>query len=321
MARTLLPVSPSGEGQIADLTSASTFYEAVIVGAGPAGLAAATSLGRARRRVLVLDGGPPRNITSLAVHGFLTREQLPPSELLQLARAQLAGLTTVSLHGGRARAVRGDVGRFVVELETGRSIAAQRVLLCVGIEQELPDIPGCHELWGKHVFECPYCHGFEQRNRELGYLAPEPEALEFALLLRAWSPSVRVFTDGRFEPSIDARNRLSARGISIESRPLVKLSTGATGRLEHVELQDGSLVACQALFVRPRRRQMPLVTSLELDLDAHGNVEVNDGQETSRPGISAAGDLTSRVHLAVAAAAAGTIAGNTIVERLMLAAG
>jgi len=295
-------------------------YEVAIVGAGPAGLAAATSLGRARRRVLVIDGGPPRNGSSREVHGFLTRESLPPEELKQLARAQLAALSTVALHRGRVRAVRGDAGRFIVELETGPNVAAQRVLLCVGIEQELPDLPGCRELWGKCVFECPYCHGFEQRNRQLGYLAPEPSALDFALLLRAWSASVRVFTDARFNTPTDVRNRLSARGISIEDRPLRALRADETAELEHVELEDGSSIECRALFVRPRKRQTSLISDLGLDLDAHGNVEVDAGQETSRAGISAAGDLTTRVHLAVTAAAAGAIAGNTIVERLMLAA-
>jgi thioredoxin reductase len=193
------------------------------------------------------------------------------------------------------------------------------VLLCVGIEEQLPDIPGCRELWGRNVFECPYCHGFEQRNRAFGYLAPNADSLDFALLLRAWSSSIRVFTGARFEPSIEARSRLSTANIPIEGRPVRALHAGTRAELEHVELVDGSRITCHAFFVQPRQRQTPLVASLGLELDAQGNVQVNAGQETSRPGISAAGDLTARVHLAVTAAAAGAVAGNTIVERLMLA--
>lgn len=296
-------------------------YEVVVIGAGFAGLAAALSLGRGRRRVLVVDGGPPRNVSARALHGFPTREGLAPLELLQLARQELARYAGIDVVEDRVRAVRGDIDEFIVEREQGEEVGARRVLLCVGLEQQLPRLPGSQELWGKSVFLCPFCHGFEVRDRELGYLPSDANSLEFALLLLAWSRKVHVFTDGAFQLGSAERAQLEQRGIAIHEQKLAGVEASEGHELVAVRTAEGDAISCQALFVDPSQQQTRLVRDLQLTLDDHGSVLVDPRMETSRPGVSAAGDLATPVHLALTAAAAGTVAGNALVRSLMLGSG
>ena len=293
-------------------------YEVVVVGAGLAGLTAALSLARARRRVLVLDGGPPRNAPARALHGFPTRDGMSPIQLLDMARAELCAYPGVELREGRVSTLEGELGDFMIRLEGAETVQTRRVLLCVGLDDDVPALPGCRERWGKSVFICPYCHGFEVRDRELGFLTSDAKSLGFALLLLAWSAQVRVFTDASFELSAEERSQLEQRGVGVEERKLVGLQGGQQPEeLASVLTADGDAVPCQALFIHPPQRQTELVQSLGIELDPHGSVQVDASMETSRPGVSAAGDLVSSVHLALAAAASGAIAGNSLVKSLM----
>jgi len=293
-------------------------YEVVVVGAGLAGLTGALCLARARRRVLVVDGGPPRNAPARALHGFPTRDGSSPLELLRMARDELCRYPGTELREARVCSVDGECGNFVLALEGAEKVSASRVLLCVGLDDELPSLPGCRELWGKAVFVCPYCHGFEVRDRELGYLMTDPKSLEFSQLLLAWSAKVRVFTDANFELSSADRAKLEQRGVAIEERKLTGLQRGEPDELVAVRTEDGDSVPCQALFVHPPQQQTKLVQNLGLQLNEHGAVQVSAAMETSRPGVSAAGDLAASVHLALAAAASGAVAGNSLVRSLLL---
>lgn len=291
-------------------------YDVIVIGGGPAGFAAALTLGRARRKVLLLEAGPPRNAAAVEMHGFVTRDGVAPAEFRRLAREELAPYG-VEIRDARAERIEGEKGAFRVVLSSGE-VEARRVLLAVGMVDQFPAIPGYAQLWGESIFQCPYCHGFEVRDRAFGFLAPGPEWLEWALFLRSWSKDLIVFTDGRFEVPAESRARLDAAGISIEERKIERLVGGSDG-LEAVELADGAKVARDVLFSRPPQRPTELVAGAGIELNEGGFVKVSEKHETSRPGIYAAGDLTTPLQGAQVAAGAGTSAAWALNHELAIA--
>lgn len=295
-------------------------YDVAIVGGGPAGLSAALLLGRARKRVLLLDAGAPRNARAHEVHGFVTRDGIPPAEFRRIAHEQLMAYPSVVRAEQRVERIAGELDDFTLRLQEGGSVRARRILLALGMIDVLPELPGYRELWGRSLFQCPYCHGWEEREKAFGFLAPDSEKLEFAAFLLGWSADVVAFTDGRFEVPAAIRERLEMAGVRLEERPIRRLvSTGAAdARLEAVELEDGTQVAREVLFVRPPQRQTALVEALGLALDPNGFVQLDMRQETSRRGIFAAGDMTTQMQTAVTAAAAGYMAAAMVNHELTL---
>jgi thioredoxin reductase len=285
-------------------------YDVAIVGGGPAGLSAALILGRSRKRVLLLDAGTPRNARAHEVHGFVTRDGIPPAEFRRIAHEQLTAYPSVARSGQRVERITGELDAFQLHLQEGMSVRSRRIILALGMVDELPDMPGYRELWGHSIFQCPYCHGWEVQDQAFGFLAPGLDKLEFGAFLLNWSADVVAFTDGRFEVPTAMRERLEGMGLRIDERPIRRLvaTTGEDtphGRLEAVELADGTRVARDVLFARPPQHQTPLVESLGLALDPSGFVQVDGRLETSCRGIYAAGDLTTQMQTAMAAAAAG----------------
>jgi thioredoxin reductase len=281
--------------------------DVVIVGGGPAGLSAALVLSRARKKVLLCDAGAPRNAAAEGIHGFVTRDGTPPSEFRRLGREQLRPYGA-EYENTRILAVERLASGFRVSLERGRTLEARRVLLATGMVDEPLDLPGSQELWGKSIFQCPYCHGWEVRDQAFGLLAPAESFLDFALFLTGWSKDVMVFTNGAFAVPAEQRPRLEHAGVRLEERRIRQLHA-REGHLRSVELEDGTRVARQVLFARPPQRQTQLVQQLGLALDEQGFVRVDPHQETSIPGIHAAGDLTTLLQSAIIAAAAGAQAG------------
>ncbi len=285
-----------------------TTFDAVLVGGGPANLSAALALGRARRRGLLADAGPRRNAAATHVNNFLTRDGTPPDEMRRLGREQLQRYGSVEVRDEAVRAIGGERGAFEVEL-AGGSVTARRVLLGTGMIDELLPIEGFEERWGHAIYQCPYCHGWEVRDRPWGFLVSATNAshvVPFALKALQWTDSVTVFTHGAVEISDEDAGRLRGRGIRVETSPVRRLA-GAGRSLARVELEDGTELACEALFAHPPQRQVPLVAGLGLELDEHGYVRVDEMRcETSTPGIFAAGDLTTRMQGAILAAAHGT---------------
>jgi thioredoxin reductase len=290
-------------------------YDVVVIGGGAAGLSGALALSRARRSVLVVDAGAPRNAPAGHVHNYLAREGIPPGELLAIGRAEATGygaeIRTGSVTGLRAL----DGGGFEVRLGA-TVVEARRLLVATGLVDELPPVPGLAERWGRTVLHCPYCHGWEVRDQPIGILGTGPLAVHQALLWRQWSADVTLFRHTAPEPTADERTRLRARGIELETAPVVGVEGGAD-----VRLADGRLVPRQALVVAPgftARTDLlaPLgLAPVEMELDGTvlgTHLAVGPTGETTVPGVYAAGNVTDPRGQVLGSAAAGLLAGAAI---------
>jgi thioredoxin reductase len=285
--------------------SSEVLHDVVIAGGGPGGLAAALTLGRARKRVVLCDAGARRNAAAAHIHNFVTRDGTPPDEFRRIGRQQLATYPSVHVKDTGIESVSGSRGGFQVVTGAG-TVEARRLLLCTGmIDEQLP-LEGFGELWGSAIFQCPYCHGWEVQDRPWGYLASagdEQKLLPFSLMARGWTSSLVVFTGGAVDVSPASRATLEAAGIRLETSRIARL-VAMQQQLQAVELSDGRAVPCEVLFTHPPQRQVPLVQSLGVALDDHGFVTVDPMScETSVPGVYAAGDLTTMMQGAVLAAA------------------
>jgi thioredoxin reductase len=289
-------------------------FDVIIVGGGPAGLSAALALGRACKRVLLCDAGPRRNAAARHIHNFVTRDGTPPDEFRRIGREQLATYPNVEVRDAGVESISGEKGAFRVVVGPD-SVDARRVLLCTGMVDEVLPIEGFRELWGHGIFQCPYCHGWEVRDRPWGCLVRAEHLshlLMFAPMLRGWTRHLVVFTSGAFELPQASSEHLQAMGIRIETEPVVRL-VAREQHLEAVELSSGVRVPCEALFTHPPQRQVDLVRGLGADLDDDGFVQVDPmRRETSIPGVYASGDLTTRAQGAILAAADGVRAATMI---------
>jgi thioredoxin reductase len=290
-------------------------YDVIIVGGGPAGLSAALTLGRARKRVLVCDAGSPRNAAAAQVQGFVTRDGIGPAQFRSIARAQLEPYTGVEVRDQWVEAISGERGAFQVRLPNV-TVEARRVLLCTGMIDELPELEGFAALWGRAIFQCPYCHGWEAQDRRFGVLAPSVEMLEFALLLRGWTNEVVALSEGAYAVPAELSARLASAGVRVDERRIAQLR-GRGDQLDQVEFVEGEPLACEVMFARPAQRQVALVEALGLALGPGGYVQVDEmRRESSVPGIYAAGDLTTPGQTAIVAAAAGMHAASMLNHEL-----
>lgn len=288
-------------------------YDVIVIGGSFAGLAAAMQLGRARRRVLIVDAGKPRNRFAHASHGFLGQDGRSPAEILDVFREQVRAYPTVRFEAGEASdAHQAGAGDFTVTLSSGERLRARRLILATGVVDELPPIPGLQERWGVTVLHCPYCHGYEVRDRRLGVLAGSEMAVHQALLLPDWSADVTLFTNGVVTPSADQQAALAARGVRVEEQPVEAL-VGAAPGLTGVRLRHGGLVEVDAVFTGSRTRMAsPLAERLGCAFDdgPFGPVVRTDARkETTLPGVYCAGDAARVPHNATWAAADGAMAG------------
>jgi thioredoxin reductase len=278
--------------------------DVVIVGGGPAGLNAALTLGRARRRVLLVDSGQPRNAPAQAVHGFLTRDGTPPAELRRIGRQQLTPYPTVEVRDTEVvdiQALGEPGGGFVVTLADQSVTRTRRLLLATGLVDQLPPIDGLAKLWGRSVLHCPYCHGFEVQGQALAALGSDPRAIQLAAHLTRFSPDVALCTNGA---PLDAESLqlLTAIGVAVRTEPIQRLD-GDGGTLRRIVFTAGLPLARQAAFVRaPYRQRSDLPVRLGCALLEDGTVAVDDFGRTSVPGVFAAGDLARRPSLPFAAA-------------------
>lgn len=301
--------------------SEQTTYDVVVIGGGAAGLSGAMALGRSRRSVLVIDAGEPRNAPADHAHNYLGREGVPPRELLEIGRDEVAAYD-VEVVADRVATVTGGLAEgFAVATESGRTIGARRILVAGGVVDELPDVPGLAERWGREVLHCPYCHGWEVRDQRIAILASTPMAAHHGLLFHQLSDDVvMVVMDGVELPDDDVE-RLGAIGVSfVEGTP--REAVVEDDRLVGLRLADGSLLERDAVVVAPRAQARvdhlaPLGLAAEPLL--MGEVELGSRlvvhemtAATSVPGVHAAGNVTDPMMTLMAAAAHGMRAGAMI---------
>lgn len=291
-------------------------YDVVVIGGGAAGLNGALQLARSRRSVLVVDAGQQRNRPAHAVHGLLGHDGLPPARLLARGRDEVRGYGGEVVTGSVA-AVRGDLDTgFAVTVADGRAVRARRLLVTSGLVDELPDIPGLRERWGRDVVHCPYCHGWEVRDQAIGVLASGPRSVHQALLFRQLSDDVVYFRRGTALDDAEAA-QLAARGIRVVGGEVSALAI-ADDRLAGVRLADGSVVPRQAVAVGARMTaRAGFLADLGLKPGEHpsgmgSHIPVDPVGRTEVPGVWAAGNVTDLFAQVGAAAAAGALAGAVI---------
>jgi thioredoxin reductase len=275
-------------------------FDCVVVGGGVAGLSAAMVLGRARRRTLVLDRGGQSNRASAHVGGLLGQDGTPPRELYELARAQVAAYEAVALRDAEAVDARAEGDGFAVVLgDGGGEVRTRALVLATGMDYEVPDVPGFAELWGGAVFHCPFCHGWEVRDRPVVVYGAGEVADRQAALLAAWTDDVTVVDPG------------DVAGLRVED-----------GALQALVRRDGSEVRCDAVLVHaPLRRRDALPERLGLALTDAGLVAVDGQARTSVPGVYAAGDLAVAPQQVAIALGSGHLAGIVATRELLLGRG
>jgi thioredoxin reductase len=285
-----MPRAMSGASQSAD-------YDCVVVGGGVAGLSAAIVLGRARRRTLVLDRAQQSNLAAAHVGGLLGHDGTPPSELYELARAQVSAYDSVAMRDAGVVNARAEGDRFLVGLAEGNGeIRTRSLILATGMTYEIPDVPGFAELWGGAVFHCPFCHGWEVRDRPVAVYGAGEVADRLAALLAGWTDDVTIV-----DPS-------DVTGVRVEE-----------GALRALVCRDGSEVGCDAVLVHaPLRRRDSLPEQLGLALTEGDFVEVDAEARTSVPGVYAAGDLAVAPQQVAIAMGSGHLAGLVATRELLL---
>ncbi|MFI5497008.1 NAD(P)/FAD-dependent oxidoreductase [Actinoplanes sp. NPDC051859] len=293
-------------------------YDVVVAGGGAAGLNGALMLARSRRSVVVIDAGAPRNAPASGIHGLLGRENMPPSELLDRGRAEVRGYGAHVVTGEITGAARDGDG-FLVTLADGRQVRCRRLLVTTGLVDELPDVPGLRERWGRDVLHCPYCHGWEVRDRAIGVLASGPMSVHQALLFRQLTDDLVFFG----APEGDDAEKLAALGIRVVTAAVTAVETHED-RISGVRLDDGTVIAREALVVATR---MVARGGFLGDLGLHPvDHPSGAGQHypagptggTDVPGVWLAGNVTDLSAQVGAAAAAGALAGAHINADLVM---
>ena len=279
-------------------------YDVAVVGGGAAGLSAALVLGRARRRVVVIDAGAPRNAPAAHMQGFLSRDGMPPADLLDLAREEVRSYGAEIIE---AEVVQIEPG-FTLVLAGGGSVTARRLLLATGGVDQLPDIPGARERWGRDFLHCPYCHGWEVRDEPIGVLGTDAGSIDHAQLLRQWSEDI-VFFSHSHSLTAEERAALDARGIAVIEGTITALSV-VDDRLHAVELSDGRVVPRTAVFMRPSLRPHAegLIEALGCEVGEDGFVQVDATGQTSVAGVWVAGNASNPRAQVITAAGEGSAA-------------
>lgn len=284
-----------------------TEFDAIVIGGSYAGLAAALQLARARRRVLVVDAGQRRNRFASDSHGFLSRDGQPAAAIAAQGRADVAAYPNVAWHDGLALDARADGDGFVVDLDDAASVRGRRLVLATGVRDELPPIEGLAERWGKSVFHCPYCHGYELNQGRIGVLASGPLSVHQAQMLPHWG-QVTLFTNDVCPLDAAQLADLTERGVQVDATPIARLAGHAT-----VVLADGRQEAMAGLFTFGRLHMAsPIAAQLGCAFDdgpLGPYLRTDEMNQTTVPGVFAGGDAMRIAHSVTFAVADGALAG------------
>lgn len=279
-------------------------YDVIIIGGGAAGLNAALVLGRCRRSVLVFDSNQRRNAVSHALHGFLSRDGLPPQELLRIGREQLLPYGVEIVDTEISNAKQRDT-LFEVITAQGQVFKSRKLLLATGIVDNLPELTGFHEFYGVSAFHCPYCDGWESRDKRIVAYAKGKQIADYALTLRPYSADLILCTNGPCDLNADERARLVRNGIPLVEKQVDRLE-GANGQLTRVVFADGEAIERDVLFFHLGQKQRSqLAAQLGCKVSDEGGVQADPDCTTKIPGLFIAGDATRDVQQLIVAAAEG----------------
>ena len=291
-------------------------FDVIIVGAGPAGLSAALILGRCRRKVLVCDAGRPRNSASRALHGFLTRDGIEPAEFIRIGREQLRPYTTIQLRSAEVTHARQFDKGFEIKVE-GETVTGRKLLLATGVVDRLPDLEGLESFYGRSVFHCPYCDGWELRDQPIAIYGQEDRGAGLALELTGWSRDLVVCTDGPATISADERKQLEQLNIPLREERISRLE-GTDGQLERIVFESGEQILRRGMFFNTGQDQhCDLAANLGCDFTNRGAVRTGEYEMTNVPGLFVAGDASRAVQLIIVAAAEGAEAAFAINKALI----
>lgn len=294
-------------------------YEVLIIGGGPAGISAAMTLGRIRRSALVADDNRPRNAPSSHINNFPTRDGIHPEDWRKFARKDLKKYDTIKSFNGRVLSVEQMDGGFQAKLSSGSSISVKKVILAYGIKDKMQPIPGYKELWGKSIFHCPFCHGFETRGSKIGILINNEMGFHSVGMIQNFSTDLVVFTNGRVKPTDEQKQYLARKKVPLVEEKIARLQYEGES-LKNVELENGKKIERQYLFSGP---ELPfeiasdIGDSLGCKKTQFGLYEVNEMGATSVPGVFAAGDNMAMAQSVLLSCAAGVKAGMGALAQLL----
>lgn len=279
-------------------------FDVIIAGGGVAGMSAALILGRCRRKILVCDSGKPRNSSSQALHGFISRDGINPFEFRSIIRDELRSYPSVIYLDGEIVDAEELEKGYQVTLADGRSYSGKYLLVATGIVDQLPDIKGIYEYYGHNVFHCPYCDGWEMRDQALAVYAGGSTGAEYALELTGWSKDVILCTDGMESPSQNELARLERHGVKVITERILEVA-GEVGGIFMLRFNNNTLLSRRALFFYPSQYQSShLAEKLGCTMTAGGGVETGKLQQT-KSRLFVAGDAAKSIQLAIIAAAEG----------------
>ena len=287
-------------------------FDVIIAGGSYAGLSAAMSLGRAIRKVLIIDSGKPCNLQTPHSHNHLTRDGSTPAEISEIARNQVLAYPTVQIKEGKVISVTGENKNFEVYTESGEHFGASKVLFATGVKDMMPAIPGFKESWGISVIHCPYCHGYEYRDQNTGILTNGEHAFDFTKLIHNWTKTLTIFTNGPAAFNTDVRQKIENLGVNIVENKISKIEH-QKGYIDQILFEDGSSVPLKAVYARiPFVQHSDIPEKMGCEYTEHGYIKIDDMQRTSVAGIYAAGDNTTMMRAVSGAIAAGSKSGAII---------
>ncbi len=292
-------------------------FEIIIVGGSYAGLSAAMSLGRALRKVLIIDGGQPCNRQTPHSHNFLTQDGQKPDVIAKIALSQLANYNTIRFHKGLAINAAKTEDGFTVETQDGEVFHAKKLIFATGLKDIMPDIPGFAECWGISVIHCPYCHGYEVRHQKTGIIANGDAAFHYAQLINNWTKDLTIFTNGVSTLNGDQLAKFRKHQIHIVETPIERL-IHIGGKIEKIVLTDGSGMGIDAIYSRPAFVQhSDIPQSLGCEFTEHGLIKVDGFQKTNIAGIFACGDNSNPMRSVAMAVATGSATGAIVNHELI----
>lgn len=292
-------------------------FDVIIVGGSYAGLSAAMSLGRAIRKVLVIDGGQPCNIQTPHSHNFITQDGQTPTQIATAAQAQVARYDTVTFYNGLAMSGQKTEKNFAIKTQTGDLFTAKKLIFATGLKDIMPDLKGFAECWGISIIHCPYCHGYEVRNQKTGIIGNGADGFHYARLISNWTKELLLFTNGPAALTAAQTAQLAKHHIPIIETEIDEIEH-ENGRIKNVIFKDQAKVSVKAVYSRPKFVQhSPLPVAFGCELTEQGLLKVDTMQRTSVPGIYASGDNASGRAVAVAVSTgtlAGACANNDLIE-------